>query len=61
MVTVWWKKSCKTSKKGIGYLDERGVVYTLRDIVGEPPPRELLAAHVGGDNLKRFINTSSDQ
>ncbi len=59
MVTVWWKKGCKTSKKGIEYLDSNGVEYELRDIVSDPPPRELLEDHVGGERLKAFLNTSS--
>jgi len=59
MVTVWWKKTCKTSKKALEYLDSRGIDYELRDIVGDPPPRELLEAHVTGDDLKAFCNTSS--
>lgn len=59
MTTVWWKKGCKTSKKGIDYLNGKGVEYELRDIVSDPPPRELLEAHVGGENLKAFLNTSS--
>jgi len=59
MVTVWWKKGCKTSKKGIDYLDGKGVEYELRDIVSDPPPRELLDTHVGGDTLKAYLNTSS--
>ncbi len=59
MVIVWWKKTCKTSKKGLEYLDSKGIDYELRDIVTDPPPRELLEAHITGDNLKAFCNTSS--
>ncbi len=59
MVTVWWKKTCKTSKKALEYLDGKGVAYELRDIVSDPPPRGLLEAHVRGDDLKAFCNTSS--
>ncbi len=59
MLTVWWKKTCRTSKKGIAHLEAAGARFELRDIVTDPPPRELLERHVTGENLKRFCNTSS--
>ena len=59
MVKVWWKKTCTTSKKGIAFLETKGVQFELFDIVTSPPPRELLTRHVTGPVLKRFINTSS--
>lgn len=45
MVTVSWKKACKTSKKGIDYLKGKGVGFELVDIAENPPPRELSKAH----------------
>ncbi len=59
MVRVWGKANCTTSKRGIGFLEARGVRFELLDIVRNPPPRQLLEAHVTGRDLKRFVNTSS--
>ena len=59
MVTVWWKKTCTSAKKGVAYLRERGVDFELRDIVKDPPPRELLEKNLDPANLKAAVNTRS--
>lgn len=59
MVTVWWKKTCTSAKKGVAHLRERGVEFELRDIVKDPPPRELLEANLDEGNLKAAVNTRS--
>lgn len=59
VVTVWWKKSCTSAKKGVAYLRERGVEFELKDITREPPPRDLLEANLDENNLKAAVNTRS--
>ncbi len=59
MVTVWWKKTCTSARKGVAYLREKGIDFELKDITREPPPRELLEANLDEDNLKAAVNTRS--
>lgn len=51
---------CSTCKKAQKWLDERGVAYTLRDIVEENPSAEELAAWLDGSDLapRKLFNTS---
>lgn len=52
--------NCSTCKKAQKWLDEQGVVYTLRDIKQDNPGEaELRAWHaLSGLPLRRFFNTS---
>lgn len=51
---------CSTCKRAKKFLDERGVAYTDRHIVEEPPTAAELADwhRRSGLPLKRFVNTS---
>ncbi len=59
MITVWWKKGCASAKKGIAYLEDRGVEFELRDITRDPPPRGLLESNLDPAELKDAVNTRS--
>jgi len=51
---------CTTCKKAEKWLNENGIAYEKRDIKGENPTQEELAAwnKVSGLPLSRFFNTS---
>lgn len=59
MVTVWGKKGCTNAKKGVVYLEDRGVDFELREITKDPPPRELLERNLDPKDLKGAVNTRS--
>lgn len=54
---------CSTCQKAKAFLDERGLVYTLRDIKEQPPTVDELRLwrSVSGLPLKKFFNTSGLQ
>ena len=62
MLFVCYPK-CTTCQKAKAFLDERGAVYTLRDIKLENPTRQELAQWYerSGLPLKKFFNTSGLQ
>ena len=62
MVFLCYPK-CTTCQKVQRWLDEKGIVYTLRNIKEENPSRDELAAwrQKSGLALKRFFNTSGLQ
>ena len=62
MVFICYDK-CTTCKKAQKWLDDRGEVYTRREIKAEPPTEAELRAWVAmsGLPLKRFWNTSGQQ
>nr|WP_316615339.1 arsenate reductase family protein [uncultured Ruminococcus sp.] len=51
---------CSTCKKAQKWLDEKGIVYTYRDIKEENPSFDELKTWVekSGLDIKRFFNTS---
>lgn len=51
---------CGTCKKAQAWLDEKGIVYTYRDIKEDNPSLEELTAwyEKSGLDIKRFFNTS---
>lgn len=51
---------CTTCQKAKKYLDEKGIVYEMRDIKAENPAFEELEKWyaISGQPLKRFFNTS---
>ncbi len=59
MITVWWKRGCTSAKKGVAYLQNRGVEFELKDITKDPPPRELLERNLDPADLKGAVNTRS--
>ena len=54
---------CSTCKKAQAWLDQKGLVYELRDIKEDKPSREELVEwyQKSGLPLKRFFNTSGLQ
>ena len=62
MLFVCYPK-CSTCQKARAFLEERGAVYTLRDIKTENPTAEELRRwwELSGLPLKRFFNTSGLQ
>lgn len=51
---------CGTCKKALKWLDARGVAYTLRPIVDEPPTKKELAGWIkaSGKPVRKWLNTS---
>jgi arsenate reductase len=51
---------CGTCKKALKWLDARGVKYTLRAIVDEPPTKAELSKWVpaSGVGVRKWLNTS---
>lgn len=51
---------CSTCKKAQKWLDDKGIVYTFRDIKEENPSFDELKAWIetSGSDIKRFFNTS---
>ena len=58
-VTFYGKSTCGTSRKARAWLDERGINYTEKDIITQPPPRQLLEREIDSDDVKRFLNPRS--
>lgn len=52
--------SCDTCRKALKYLSERGVAYTVRPIVDEPPTLAELARWIpaSGLTVRQWLNTS---
>lgn len=51
---------CGTCKKALEWLDARGVAYTLRPIVEQPPTQKELAVWIraSGKPVRKWLNTS---
>lgn len=51
---------CSTCKKALKWLDARGVTYTVRHIVDEPPTKKELATWIdaSGKPARKWLNTS---
>jgi len=60
VITVLAYSGCQTCKNALKWLDARGVKYTLRPIVDEPPTaaelREWIPA--SGVGVRKWLNTS---
>ncbi|MBT9583983.1 Spx/MgsR family RNA polymerase-binding regulatory protein [bacterium] len=57
---VYAYKNCSSCQKALGYLDARGVAYSLASIVEQPPDLgelQQMLVHLGGD-VRRLFNTS---
>ena len=52
--------ACGTCKKALKWLEARGVAYTLRPIVDEPPTAKELAGWIAasGKPVRKWLNTS---
>ncbi len=59
-VTVLAYAGCSTCKKALKWLSDKGVKYTLRPIVEEPPTAAELRAWVpaSGLSVRKWLNTS---
>lgn len=57
MIFICYPK-CSTCQRARKWLDERGVVYELRDIKIDRPTADEIRRWSAGGSLKRFFNTS---
>ena len=62
MNKVYCYPRCTTCKKAIKWLDENGIEYEYKHIVGETPSKEDIKRYYkeSGLPLKRFFNTSGN-
>ena len=58
-IVVYAKKSCTQCKKAVAFLNKKGVIYQLKDIVHEPPPRSLLEKVIKAENIYASLNQRS--
>ncbi len=58
-IVLYAKRSCAQCKKAIAFLNKKGVRYSVKDIVHEPPPRSLLEKVIKAENIYASLNQRS--